>query len=159
MKQLWCQSVALAVIGSWSVTAASAGPSQDLRAEFRARPPQDEIIYFLLPDRFENGDPANDRGGLSGDRLHTGFDPAAKGYYHGGDLKGVISRLDYLQSLGATAIWLGPVYKNKPVQGEPGAESAGYHGYWITDFSSVDPHFGTAADMLALVTAAHARGM
>ena len=48
-------------------------------AKYRQRLPQDEVIYFVLPDRFENGDIANDRGGLSGDRLTTGFDPAAKG--------------------------------------------------------------------------------
>ena len=110
---------------------------------FRDRLPEDEIIYFVLPDRFENGDVANDRGGLKGDRLRTGFDPASKGFYHGGDLKGLTSRLDYIQTLGATAIWLGPIYKNKPVQGATGQESAGYHGYWITDFTQVDPHFGT----------------
>ena len=126
---------------------------------FRDRRPEDEIIYFLLPDRFENGDRSNDLGGLKGDRLTTGFDPTHKGFYHGGDLKGLIARLDYIQSLGATAIWLGPIYKNKPVQGAPGQESAGYHGYWITDFTRVDPHFGSNDDMKAFVNAAHARDM
>lgn len=128
-------------------------------ADFRARLPQDEVIYFLLPDRFDNGDPSNDRGGLTGDRLVTGFDPTSKGFYHGGDLKGLIRRLDYIQGLGATAIWVAPIFRNKPVQGPPGHESAGYHGYWITDFTRVDPHFGTDADFKALVAAAHARGM
>src|SRR5690242_19713920 len=128
-------------------------------SDYRARLPQDEVIYFLLPDRFENGDPSNDRGGLSGDRLRTGFDPASAGFYHGGDLKGVISRLDYIRALGATAVWLAPVFRNKPVQGAAGEESAGYHGYWVTDFTHVDPHFGTERDMQALVEAAHARGM
>ena len=128
-------------------------------AAFRDRPPQDEVIYFLLPDRFENGDAANDRGGLSGGRLTTGFDPTSTGFYHGGDLKGLISRLDYIQGLGATAIWVAPVFRNKPVQGSPGADSAGYHGYWITDFTRVDPHFGTNQDFRALVEAAHERGM
>ena len=128
-------------------------------ASYRDRLPQDEVIYFLLPDRFENGDPANDRGGLRGDRLQTGFDPTDAGFYHGGDLKGLKSRLDYIQGLGATAIWVGPIFKNKPVQGPRGQESAGYHGYWITDFTQVDPHLGTDADFKALVDAAHARGM
>ena len=128
-------------------------------ANYRQRLPQDEVIYFVLPDRFENGDIANDRGGLSGDRLTTGFDPAAKGFYHGGDIKGLINRLDYIQGLGATALWVAPIFKNKPVQGPPGQESAGYHGYWITDFTQVDPHFGTNADFKALVDAAHRRGM
>jgi hypothetical protein len=86
------------------------------------RRPQDETIYFLLPDRFANADPSNDRGGLSGDRLATGFDPTSKAFYHGGDLAGVLAQLDYIQALGATAIWLAPVFKNKPVQGAPGHE-------------------------------------
>jgi glycosidase len=127
--------------------------------DFRARLPEDEIVYFVLPDRFENGDSTNDSGGLGGGRLTTGFDPTHKGFYHGGDLKGLIARLDYIQGLGATAIWLGPIYKNKAVQGGPGQETAGYHGYWITDFLSVDPHFGNDADMKAFVAATHARGM
>ena len=136
----------------------SLAPAAAAATGYRDRLPQDEVIYFLLPDRFENGDPANDRGGLSGDRLHTGFDPSDAGFYHGGDLKGLRSRLDYIQGLGATAIWVGPIFKNKPVQGGKGQESAGYHGYWITDFTRVDPHFGTNADFKALVDAAHARG-
>jgi len=134
-------------------TAASAA------TDYRARLPQDEVIYFVLPDRFENGDTANDRGGLTGDRLKTGFDPTSKGFYNGGDLKGLKNRLDYIQGLGATAVWLAPVFKNKPVQGQKGQESAGYHGYWITDFTSVDPHFGTNAEFKSLVDAVHARGM
>jgi glycosidase len=128
-------------------------------ADYRARLPEDEVIYFLLPDRFENGDPSNDKGGFSGDRLTTGFDPTHKGFYHGGDLKGVTRRLDYIQGLGATAVWVAPVFANKAVQGPPGQESAGYHGYWITDFTRVDPHLGTNADFKALVDAVHARGM
>ena len=129
------------------------------RSDYRARLPQDEVIYFLLPDRFENGDLGNDRGGLSGDRLATGFDPTHQGFYHGGDLKGLTKRLDYIQGLGATAVWVAPVFKNKAIQGPPGHESAGYHGYWITDFTQVDPHLGTNADFKALVDAVHARGM
>ncbi len=139
--------------------AAATAQQRPAPADYRQRLPQDEVIYFVLPDRFENGDPRNDRGGLTGDRLRTGFDPAHKGFYHGGDLKGLTKRLDYVQGLGATAIWLGPIFKNKPVQGAPGQESSGYHGYWITDFTRVDPHLGTEADMRAFVDAAHARGM
>ena len=126
---------------------------------FRARTPEQEVVYFVLPDRFENGDPKNDKGGLKGDRLSTGYDPTAKGFYHGGDLKGLTQRLDYIQGLGATAIWFAPIFKNKPVQGPKGDESAGYHGYWVTDFTQVDPHFGTNAEFKAFVDAAHARGM
>jgi len=123
------------------------------------RLPQDEIVYFMLPDRFENGDVSNDTGGFPGDRLDHGFDPTSKGFYQGGDLKGLTSRLDYIQGMGATAIWLGPIYKNKPVQGGPGQKSSGYHGYWITDFTDVDPHLGTKADLKAFVDSAHERKM
>jgi len=127
--------------------------------DYRQRPATDEVIYFVLPDRFENGDPQNDRGGLEGDRLATGYDPSAKGFFHGGDLAGLTKRLDYIEGLGATAIWFAPIFKNKPVQGPKGEESAGYHGYWVTDFTSVDPHFGTNEEFKAFVDAAHARGM
>ena len=127
------------------------------RPAYLDRPPSDDVIYFVLPDRFENGDAANDQGGVDGGRLDHGFDPTHKGFYHGGDLKGLTQRLDYIQGLGATAIWLGPIYKNKPVQGPAGEETAGYHGYWITDFTSVDPHFGTEADLKEFITEAHAR--
>ena len=105
-----------------------------------------ERYYFVMADRFANGDKANDLGGLSGDRLKTGYDPTDKGFYHGGDLKGIQGKLDYIKGLGTTAIWLTPSFKNKPVQGTAGNESAGYHGYWITDFTQVDSHFGTNAD-------------
>jgi glycosidase len=136
---------------------ALAGPAA--AQSHRDRAPEDDFVYFVLPDRFENGDTSNDKGGLKGDRLQTGFDPAHKGFYQGGDLKGLTKRLDYLSGLGITAIWLGPIYKNKPVQGAPGQESSGYHGYWITDFTDVDPHFGTRADLKAFVDAAHKRGI
>lgn len=126
---------------------------------YLTRPATDEVVYFLLPDRFENGDPSNDTGGLEGGALDHGFDPTHKGFYHGGDLKGLISRIDYIKGLGASAIWLGPIYKNKPVQGGPGQESSGYHGYWITDFTTVDPHLGTNDELKIFVDEAHKRDM
>jgi glycosidase len=157
LKRISAGGLAVSLLG---LSFAARGVAQPAAAgDYRQRPAQEEFIYFLLPDRFENCDTSNDRGGLEGGRLVTGFDPTAKGFYHGGDLKGLISRLDYIQGLGVTAIWLGPIYKNKPVQGAPGHESAGYHGYWITDFTHVDPHFGSNADMRALAEAVHARGM
>jgi glycosidase len=151
MSKAFTRALAAVALAATSSVAAA--------ADYRARLPQDEVIYFVLPDRFENGDPSNDRGGLSGDRLKTGFDPTHKGFYHGGDIKGLIDRLGYIQGLGATAVWVAPIFKNKAVQGPPGNESAGYHGYWITDFTQVDPHFGTNAEFKALVDAVHARGM
>ncbi|MEU7841856.1 pullulanase-type alpha-1,6-glucosidase [Micromonospora sp. NPDC049114] len=118
-----------------------------------------EQFYFVLPDRFANGDRRNDSGGLTGGRLRTGLDPTDKGFYHGGDLKGVIDKLAYIQGLGTTAIWLAPIFKNRPVQGKGDDVSAGYHGYWITDFTQVDPHFGTNAQLKELVSLAHRRGI
>ncbi|MFC7489713.1 MULTISPECIES: alpha-amylase family glycosyl hydrolase [unclassified Knoellia] len=118
-----------------------------------------ERFYFLMADRFANGSTANDKGGLTGGPLTTGFDPTHKGFYHGGDLKGVINKLDYIKGMGTTAIWLTPSFKNKPVQGRPGEESAGYHGYWITDFTQIDPHLGTNEEMKTLIAAAHKKGM
>ncbi|MCD2467233.1 pullulanase-type alpha-1,6-glucosidase [Streptomyces sp. MBT42] len=118
-----------------------------------------EQFYFVLPDRFANGDTSNDRGGLTGSRTQTGFDPTDKGFYQGGDLKGLTQRLDYIKGLGTTAIWMAPIFKNRPVQGEGKDASAGYHGYWITDFTQVDPHFGTNEDLEKLIAAAHRKGM
>ncbi|GAB3590594.1 hypothetical protein GCM10027446_05760 [Angustibacter peucedani] len=118
-----------------------------------------ERFYFVMADRFANGSTANDAGGLTGGRLETGLDPTAKGFYHGGDLKGLTSRLDYIKGLGTTAIWLTPSFKNRPVQGTGSDASAGYHGYWITDFTQVDPHLGTNADLKKLIDTAHGKGM
>ncbi|WP_030970655.1 pullulanase-type alpha-1,6-glucosidase [Streptomyces sp. NRRL S-1824] len=118
-----------------------------------------EQFYFVMPDRFANGDTSNDRGGLTGSRLETGYDPTDKGFYQGGDLKGLTDRLDYIKGLGTTAIWLAPIFKNRPVQGTGKDASAGYHGYWITDFTQVDPHFGTNADLSKLIDKAHGKGM
>nr|CAJ81030.1 acarbose resistent alpha-amylase AcbE [Actinoplanes sp. SE50/110] len=123
------------------------------------RPSHAEQLYLVMPDRFANGDTGNDQGGLTGDRLTTGYDPTDAGFYHGGDIQGVIDKLDYIQGLGTTAIWLTPIFKNKPVQGTGPNASAGYHGYWITDFTQVDPHFGTNEDLKRLVGLAHRRGM
>ena len=118
-----------------------------------------ERFYFVMADRFANGNKANDTGGLTGGREQTGYDPTDKGFYHGGDLTGLTSKLDYIKGLGTTAIWLTPAFKNRPVQGTGSDASAGYHGYWITDFTRIDPHLGTNEDMKTLVDAAHRKGM
>ncbi|MBG6218172.1 glycosidase [Arthrobacter sp. CAN_A6] len=117
----------------------------------------DENFYFVMADRFQNGTSANDDGGLGADPLVSGFDPTHKGFYNGGDLLGLKDQLDYIEGLGTTSIWLTPSFKNRAVQPEDG--SAGYHGYWITDFTQIDPHLGSNEDLKALIDAAHARGM
>jgi pullulanase-type alpha-1,6-glucosidase len=118
-----------------------------------------ERFYFVMADRFDNGDETNDRAGIEGGRIDHGYDPTDTGFFHGGDLKGLLGRLDYIEGLGTTAIWLTPSFKNKPVQGEEGEESAGYHGYWITDFTQIDPHLGTNEELKQLIDAAHDRGI
>ncbi|MFE4862850.1 pullulanase-type alpha-1,6-glucosidase [Streptomyces sp. NPDC056670] len=144
-------------------TAAAGPPAPPGDARLAAEPARHdatrEQFYFVLPDRFANGDRANDCGGLTGSRARTGYDPTDKGFYQGGDLVGLTRRLDYIKGLGTTAIWLAPIFKNKPVQGAGKDASAGYHGYWITDFTQVDPHFGTNADLARLIAGAHAKGM
>lgn len=162
-------------VAAVTVTALAAAllPPLAARADTPPAPPSDaklaktaarhdltrEQFYFVLPDRFANGDAGNDRGGLTGTRLTTGYDPTDKGFYQGGDLKGLTERLDYIKGLGTTSIWMAPIFKNQPVQGTGKDASAGYHGYWITDFTQVDPHFGTNKDLKNLISKAHAKGM
>ena len=112
-------------------------------------------IYFVMPDRYANGDTSNDTGGLTGPRSRTGFDPTDTGYYHGGDLRGLDEHLQRIKDLGFTALWVTPVLKQQTVsQG-----SAAYHGYWGLDFTTVDPHLGTDADFAKVVADAHALGL
>ena len=149
----------IALAASACAHAQSPAPAAPADTSFRDRAPSEEIVYFVLPDRFENGDTSNDLGDFTGGPLDHGFDPTHKGFFHGGDLAGLTQRLDYLQGLGVTAIWFAPIFQNKPVQGPEGNESAGYHGYWVTDFTRPDGHFGSRAEFKAFVDAAHARGM
>lgn len=135
-------------------------PSDDeVVAEPVRDPAAGQSFYFVMTDRFANGDESNDTGGLTGDRLATGFDPTDKGFYEGGDLAGLREQLDYVEGLGTTAIWLTPSFQNRPVQGTGADASAGYHGYWVTDFTQIDPHLGTNAELEALIDDAHARGI
>jgi len=115
-----------------------------------ARPWSDDILYFVLVDRFADGDPGND----------ADVDRKAKGAFHGGDLKGLLAQLDEIASLGVTAIWVNPLVKNIPghVDGA-GFPDWGYHGYWADDFTSLDPRFGTEEDLRKLVEACHTRGI
>ena len=140
-------------------TGGGSNGSKGLEAKHSLRAPvTDENFYFVMADRFANGDTTNDTGGIPGGPNQHGFDPTNKGFYQGGDLKGLLENIDYIEDLGTTSIWLTPSFKNKAVQLEDGP-SAGYHGYWVTDFTQIDPHLGTNAELAALVDEAHARGM
>lgn len=116
-----------------------------------------EMIYFVMLDRFENGDPSNDQGGLTGPATTTGFQPSDPGFYHGGDIRGLINRIPYIKSLGFTAIWVTPVVRQLPVAED--GKSAAYHGYWGVGFDQVDPHLGTIADFKEFVSDAHSQQM
>ncbi|WP_030249655.1 pullulanase-type alpha-1,6-glucosidase [Streptomyces sp. NRRL S-455] len=155
-------ALAAALVQPLAAGAATA-PAPPSDAKLAAEPARHdatrEQFYFVLPDRFANGDRRNDKGGLTGSRLATGYDPTDKGFYQGGDLKGLTKKLDYIKGLGTTALWMAPIFKNQPVQGTGANASAGYHGYWITDFTQVDPHFGTNKDLETLIDKAHAKGM
>ena len=141
------------------IPAAQAAPAPDdpSAAHSLRGPVTDEQFYFVMADRFNNGTTANDDGGLGPDPMVSGFDPTKKGFYNGGDLKGLRDKIDYIQGLGTTSIWLTPSFKNKAVQ--PEDKSAGYHGYWVTDFTQIDPHLGTNDELKSLIDEAHARGM
>jgi glycosidase len=112
-----------------------------------------EVIYFVMPDRYRNGDSSNDN--------FPGFDPTHTAFFHGGDLKGLTGNcvdddgLARLKKLGFTAIWLTPLVVQQP----PTDGGAGYHGYWGVDFLDVDPHLGTKQDLLALSSCAEKLGL
>ena len=112
-----------------------------------------EIIYFVMPDRYRNGDTTNDN--------LPGFNPSHTAYFHGGDLKGLTGNckdddgLARLKKLGFTAIWLTPLVVQQP----PTEGGAGYHGYWGTDFINVEPRLGSNADLKALSDCAKSLGL
>ncbi len=120
----------------------------------------DDVIYFLMPDRFADGDQSNNDPAKS-----KGLYDRSKGrHYHGGDLQGVIDKLPYLKSLGITAIWTTPVYDNNDqldtkevYEGVPA--TTGYHGYGAVDMYAVDEHLGDMAKLREFIDKAHARGL
>ena len=127
----------------------------NLAREVARGPQSDESVYFVVTDRFENGDPSNDEAGLNGGRLASGYEPTEPGWWHGGDLQGLTTRLPYIREMGFTAVWITPPVKQRYFQGS----SAGYHGYWGVDFTTVDPHLGTENDFKEMVERAHDLGL
>lgn len=105
-----------------------------------------DVMYLITPDRFANADPSNDN--LDDVKTNRSGDWAR----HGGDLRGIINKLDYIRDLGFTTIWLNPVLESRM----PGGS---YHGYAITDFYRVDPRFGTNEEYCELIDKAHKKGM
>ena len=134
------------------ITATNAAGSAQTTFQLQTRKPTQgryqgfssaDVMYLIMTDRFADGDPSNDQ---------PGNDRSAPRGWHGGDFKGILQHLDYLQSLGVTTLWTTPAYSN-------GNMPDSYHGYAATDLYQVDSHFGTLADYQALADALHARGM
>lgn len=111
----------------------------------------DEVVYQIQVDRFNDGDPTNNGKNVSDYQYqHRYKDQVGLAeYHHGGDLKGITDRLDYLATLGVTSLWITPVFKT----------IGSYHGYCTSDFTEIDPNFGSAETLRTLVAEAHKRNI
>lgn len=132
--------------------AASMASASDVQQRHVPSPDwRDQVVYFLMIDRFDDGDPTNNDQGAGE------YDPADHRKFSGGDLRGITRRIDYIRGLGATAVWITPPVANQ--WWNERVRYGGYHGYWAEDFSAIDAHFGTLDDYRALSGALHAAGM
>lgn len=159
--QLWLASDA-AQAETVTLRVSNGGKSAEAKYSFGARKPvtagfagfsSADVMYMILTDRFADGDLKND-GPHAQDAASSAAAAAERAKtkgWHGGDYRGIEKHLDYLQQLGATAVWVTPPYENL------GAES--YHGYHATDMYGVDPHWGSMKDLQGLAEALHKRGM
>ncbi len=155
----------IAIVKNGQITLQPAATSNGLllleRAETDAPAPFDwhnATVYFVLTDRFENGDPSNDQ---SYGRHKDGM--AEIGTFHGGDLRGLTNKLDYLQQLGVNALWISAPFEQ--IHGWVGGGTKGdfphyaYHGYYTQDWTNLDANMGNEADLRTLVDSAHQRGI
>lgn len=138
---------ALSLLPKGMPTAVPSGVPNPSPVEFdpKVRKWKDDSIYFLLTDRFQDGDPQNNMG-VNKDDINR---------WHGGDLQGVIDKLDYIRDTGATAIWITPPMANQ----DTFVDSDGYHGYWPVDHFSTDKHVGTMEKFNEFVEKAHEKGL
>jgi alpha-amylase len=160
-RKLALASIATLMISNFAIASVSAGsspaqahtpPDSGLSAFWR-----NAVVYFLMTDRFANADPSNDQsvGRKKDADLLRGFE--------GGDIKGVTAKIrsGYFSNLGVDAIWTTPLIDN--VRSHVGENEWGktyaYHGYWPLDWTTVDPNFGSVADLQEMIKAAHAKGI
>lgn len=129
----------------------SDGNSRQLNLHVASPDWRDQVIYFLMIDRFNDGDPGNN------DQGYGEFDPAKESHYNGGDIPGIIQKLDYIKNLGATSVWLTPPVANQWWSTD--SSYSGYHGYWARDFAKVDEHYGSLRDYQLLSHELHQRNM
>lgn len=150
MKQILTVFISLIVLSSCD--------SKESKTAINKRPFVWEAanVYFLLTDRFNNGDPSND---VNFDRSkETG---KLRGF-EGGDIKGIIKKLkeDYFTKLGINAIWMTPIVEQIHGGTDEGTGTTyGFHGYWTKDWTKIDPNFGTKEDLKELVELAHKKGI
>lgn len=111
----------------------------------------DQIVYFVMTDRFNNGDKRNDNMGAGE------YNPSENGFYSGGDIKGITDKLEYIKNLGATALWITPPVANQWI--DPWNNYTGYHGYWAENFKEVDKHYGNLKDYKVLSKKLHSENM
>lgn len=145
-RRTLCFAAALACAGSlgcWTGLDDYAGESVPMTSQVQDW--RDEVIYQLLVDRFEDGDTSND----------VRIDRASLGRYQGGDWQGVINRMGYLKQLGVTTLWISPIVRN--VDHDAGFDA--YHGYWASDLTLLNPHFGDLATLRRMVRVAHENGI
>lgn len=109
-----------------------------------------DVLYLVMPDRFADGDPSNNV--VKSMKFPAAVDRSNLNVRHGGDFAGMGRHLDYIDSLGVTAVWFNPVLEND-------MEGGSYHGYATTDYYKVDPRFGSNAEYTALVDSLHSRGI
>lgn len=150
--QLLFATIACAILVTTAVATTSVAATPSIPAD-RVGLSKD-LIYFVFPDRYLNGDTSNDK--------FAGYNPSDTAFFHGGDLKGLTGTcsvgdngLARIKKLGFTAVWVTPLV----VQQKPTPYGAGYHGYWGVDFLDVDPHLGTKADLLAFSQCAKKLGL
>jgi len=160
----WAVVCAIVAVSAGNISVAAGESEPPTQSSVRS-PIAEDRFYFVMTDRYADGNPMNNRGGRSGPVSVTGFEPTSDSYFHGGDLQGLTGscelddRNDHglarIKRLGFTAIWITPPFVQRTVQGD----SAAYHGYWFLDLSRPDPHLGERSDMAALVACAQRLGL
>jgi hypothetical protein len=164
MSRIWILPLLLGLAGCSQVSSpppltTSPQPTPLAHVNWHARP-----IYYIMIDRFDNGNPTNDNGGPGDTEPAQPNNPMG---WYGGDFQGIIDRINdgYFNKLGVRALWLSPAYLQGPPQPGPttnnpeGLLNYPYHGYWPWGFQMPDPHFGRPTTLQELVQDAHAHGL
>jgi len=146
----WCASSSIDPVTATAATGASRAPDV-LNLHVPSPDWRDQILYFVMLDRFNDGDSRNNN------QQADEFDPGNGAKYSGGDLIGVTRKLDYIKGLGATTVWITPPVANQWWDGS--RQYGGYHGYWAENFKVVDAHNGSLEDYRQLSHTLHSAGM